>query len=154
MTNWCLASTGASTPWLALGSAILLIVAGVQLLRFARSRRSWMITGATLAALVAIAGLTLVPAPTLAASADGLGTACPTAAEAPATGVEVTLLNAATGLEAPVVILLGMDHLLDSENDLRLSEGERGDLRRDHTRMLYMGFTRAGQRLLVIRSGR
>ena len=66
----------------------------------------------------------------------------------------VTTLSAATGLEAPVVILLGMDHLLESENDLRLSDGERGDLRRDHTRMLYMGFTRAGQRLLVIRSGR
>lgn len=66
----------------------------------------------------------------------------------------VTTLNAATGLEAPVVILLGMDHLLESENDLRLSDGERGELRRDHTRMLYMGFTRAGQRLVVIRSGR
>ena len=66
----------------------------------------------------------------------------------------VTTLNAATGLEAPVVILLGMDHLLESENDLRLSDGERGDLRRDHTRLLYMGFTRAGQRLVVIRSGR
>lgn len=66
----------------------------------------------------------------------------------------VTTLNASTGLEAPVVILLGMDDLLDSENDLRLSEGERMDLRRDHTRMLYMGFTRAGQRLLVIRSAK
>ncbi|MES2923038.1 MAG: UvrD-helicase domain-containing protein [Verrucomicrobiota bacterium] len=66
----------------------------------------------------------------------------------------LTTLNAATGLEAPVVILLGMDHLLESEQDLRLSEGDRSDLRRDHTRMLYMGFTRAGQRLVVLRSGR
>ena len=65
----------------------------------------------------------------------------------------VTTLNAATGLEAPVVILLGMDHLLESEQDCGLSEDERGDLRRDHTRMLYMGFTRAGQRLVVLRSG-
>ena len=65
----------------------------------------------------------------------------------------VTTLNAATGLEAPVVILLGMDHLLESEQDIRLSAEERGDLRRDHTRMLYMGFTRAGQRLVVLRSG-
>jgi hypothetical protein len=64
-----------------------------------------------------------------------------------------TTLKAATGLEAPLVILLGMDHLLESEGDLRLSDGDRIDLRRDHTRMLYMGFTRAGQRLLVIRSG-
>lgn len=63
----------------------------------------------------------------------------------------VTTLNAGTGLEAPVVILLGMDYLLDKESDLRLSEEEKRDLRRDHTRMLYMGFTRAGQRLIVIR---
>jgi hypothetical protein len=66
----------------------------------------------------------------------------------------LTTLHAATGLEAPVVILLGMDHLLESERDLRLAEGDRADLRRDHTRMLYMGFTRAGQRLVVLRSGR
>ncbi|MGL4400331.1 MAG: UvrD-helicase domain-containing protein [Luteolibacter sp.] len=65
----------------------------------------------------------------------------------------VTTLAAATGLEAPVVILLGMDRLLESEKDTRLAEGERGDLRRDHTRMLYMGFTRAGQRLIILRSG-
>ena len=65
----------------------------------------------------------------------------------------VTTLNAATGLEAPVVVLLGMDHLLESEHDPRLSAEERNDLRRDHTRMLYMGFTRAGQRLVVLRSG-
>lgn len=66
----------------------------------------------------------------------------------------VTTLHAATGLEAPVVILLGMDSLLEAENDLRLSEDERRDLRRDHTRMLYMGFTRAGQRLVLLRSAR
>ena len=46
-----------------------------------------------------------------------------------------------------------MDRLLESEDDLRLSDDERRDLRRDHTRMLYMGFTRAGQRLIVLRSG-
>lgn len=64
----------------------------------------------------------------------------------------VTTLNAATGLEAPVVMLLGMDHLLEGEEDTRLSEEERRDLRLDHTRMLYMGFTRAGQRLIVLSS--
>ena len=65
----------------------------------------------------------------------------------------VTTLKAATGLEAPVVILLGMSSLLEAEEDLRLPEEERRDLRRDHTRMLYMGFTRAGQRLVVLRVG-
>jgi hypothetical protein len=65
----------------------------------------------------------------------------------------VTTLNAATGLEAPVVILLGIDALLESERDPRLSDEERSELRRDHTRQLYMGFTRAGQRLIVLRTG-
>jgi hypothetical protein len=50
--------------------------------------------------------------------------------------------------------LLGMDHLLECEDDPRLAEGERRELRRDHTRMLYMGFTRAGPRLVVLRSSR
>jgi hypothetical protein len=71
----------------------------------------------------------------------------------PAAFCTVTTLAAATGLEAPVVMLLGMDHLLEGEDDIRLSEEERRDLRRDHTRMLYMGFTRAGQRLVVLRTG-
>ena len=51
-----------------------------------------------------------------------------------------------------VVILLGMDHLLEAEGDLRLSDEERSELRRDHTRKLYMGFTRAGQRLVVLKT--
>jgi len=63
----------------------------------------------------------------------------------------VAALDAATGLEAPVVMLLGMDMLLESEADPRLSHEERAELRRDHTRKLYMGFTRAGQKLLVFR---
>jgi superfamily I DNA/RNA helicase len=65
----------------------------------------------------------------------------------------VTTLHAATGLEAPVVILLGISQLLESEDDLRMSADERRELRRDHTRMIYMGLTRAGQRLIVLRSG-
>ncbi len=71
----------------------------------------------------------------------------------PETFCAVTTLNAATGLEAAVVILLGMDFLLEKEEDTRLAPGERRDLRRDHTRMLYMAFTRAGQRLVVLRVG-
>jgi len=62
-------------------------------------------------------------------------------------------IDAATGLEAPVVILLGMDLLLAKENDPTLSVGEKADLRRDNTRKLYMAFTRAGQRLLITRTG-
>ncbi len=50
-----------------------------------------------------------------------------------------------TGLESPIVILLGIDSLLESENDPRLQPDERAELLRDHTRQLYMAFTRAGQ---------
>ncbi|MCW1884417.1 hypothetical protein OKA04_06715 [Luteolibacter flavescens] len=64
----------------------------------------------------------------------------------------VTTLNAATGLEAPVVMLLGMDALLEREGDPRLSAEESAELKNDATRQLYMGFTRAGQRLIVIRT--
>ncbi len=64
----------------------------------------------------------------------------------------VSGLNAATGLEAPVVFLLGMDRLLEEEADPRLSPEERAERIRDNTRKLYMGFTRAGQRLVVFRT--
>ena len=45
-----------------------------------------------------------------------------------------------------------MDHLLESESDPRLSQEERGGLSQNHTRILYKGFTRAGQRLIVLRT--
>ena len=63
----------------------------------------------------------------------------------------VVSLDAATGLEAPVVMLLGKDILLDAESDPRLSQEEKTALCRDNTRKLYMGFTRAGQRLVIFR---
>lgn len=58
-------------------------------------------------------------------------------------------LNSATGLERPIVILLGIDSLLEKENDPTLTEGERTELVRDHTRKIYMAITRAGQKLLI-----
>lgn len=66
----------------------------------------------------------------------------------------MTTLNAATGLEAPVVMLLGIDRLIEAEDDPRLGDDERAELRRDHTRQIYMGFTRAGRRLVVLRTMR
>lgn len=43
--------------------------------------------------------------------------------------------------------------LLGAEGDMRLSEEERWELRRNHTRKLCVGLTWTGQRLVVIRSG-
>lgn len=62
-------------------------------------------------------------------------------------------LNAATGLESPIVFLLGMRELYEQEQSLRLSEEERLELIRDNTRKLYMAITRAGQRLVITYAG-
>ena len=67
--------------------------------------------------------------------------------------VRVCSINAATGLEAPIVFLLGPARLLSEESSLRLHPEDRPDLLRDNTRKLYMAFTRAAQRLVLISSG-
>lgn len=62
-------------------------------------------------------------------------------------------LNAATGLESPIVFLVGMRELYEQEQSLRLSEEERLELIRDNTRKLCMAITRAGQRLVITYAG-
>lgn len=56
---------------------------------------------------------------------------------------------AATGLEAAVVFLLGVDGLFEKENDPRLDDAARAELAADHTRLLYMACTRAARRLVI-----
>jgi hypothetical protein len=63
--------------------------------------------------------------------------------------VRVCTLNAATGLESPIVFLCGVHGLYEQEQSLRLSDDERAELIRDNTRKLYMAITRAGQRLVL-----
>ena len=67
----------------------------------------------------------------------------------PETFAKLTTLNAATGLEASIVFLLGVDSLLDKENSPLLDEEERHDLIKENTRLLYMGFTRTAQKLII-----
>ncbi|MEY3896654.1 MAG: hypothetical protein RLZZ214_2174, partial [Verrucomicrobiota bacterium] len=64
----------------------------------------------------------------------------------------VSNLMAATGLEAAVVFLLGIDRLLEKEADPRLDESARAELAADHTRLLYMACTRAARRLVIFSS--
>lgn len=71
-----------------------------------------------------------------------------------ADAIRVCGLDAATGLEAPIVFVIGAAELLEAEDDLQLSPDQRSELRRDNTRRLYMAFTRAGQRLFVTWAGR
>lgn len=63
---------------------------------------------------------------------------------------QTSTLNAATGLEAPYIFLLGIDHLLDKENNPLLTPEEKTELITTHTRQLYMAFTRASQKLIIL----
>lgn len=68
---------------------------------------------------------------------------------APGKHIRVCTLNAATGLESPVVFVMGTHRMCEAEQSVRLSADERAELIRDNTRKLYMAFTRAGQRLAM-----
>ncbi|CAG0937034.1 Putative ATP-dependent DNA helicase YjcD [Thermoflexales bacterium] len=67
--------------------------------------------------------------------------------------IRVCTLNAATGLESPIVLLCGVQGLYEQEQSIRLSDDERAELIRDNTRKLYMAITRAGQRLVLMYVG-
>ena len=62
---------------------------------------------------------------------------------------QFSTLNAATGLEASVVFLLGIDSLLHKESSPLLVTDEQDDLITQNTRQLYMAFTRAAQKLII-----
>ena len=66
----------------------------------------------------------------------------------PGNYVRVTTLNAGTGLESPLVFLLGLHALFEEEHSLRLSDEEREQMLLENTRKIYMAITRAGQRLV------
>lgn len=63
--------------------------------------------------------------------------------------VKVSALDAATGLECPVVFLCGLDAILESERALGLEPSEREERIRDNTRRIYMGATRASAQLFL-----
>lgn len=67
----------------------------------------------------------------------------------PQNQLRICSLNAATGLESPIVFLMGAHELYEQEQSIRLSDEERVELIRDNTRKLYMAITRAGQRLVI-----
>lgn len=79
----------------------------------------------------------------------GAGTAVDPGQINPHNQVRVCSLNAATGLESPIVFLMGIHDLYEMEQSIRLSDEERAELIRDNTRKLYMACTRAGQRLVI-----
>ncbi|MBK8988384.1 MAG: UvrD-helicase domain-containing protein [Chloroflexi bacterium] len=81
--------------------------------------------------------------------AFGVGTAVDPGQTDPKNQIRVCSLNAATGLESPIVFLMGAHELYEQEQSIRLADEERAELIRDNTRKLYMAITRAGQRLVI-----
>ncbi|MGA7607204.1 MAG: 3'-5' exonuclease, partial [Anaerolineales bacterium] len=79
----------------------------------------------------------------------GDGTAIDPKDSAPGECIRVTTLNAGTGLESPVVFLVGLNRLFEREQSLRLSEEDAEQLILENTRKVYMAATRAGQRLVM-----
>ena len=69
-----------------------------------------------------------------------------------ADAVRTCTFDAATGLEASHVLVLGLRSIFEQEDDPMYAES-RPQRVLDNTRKAYMAFTRAGQRLLVIWSG-
>jgi len=67
--------------------------------------------------------------------------------------IRVCTLNAVTGLESPIVFLIGLNLLYEQEQSLRISDEERVELIRDNTRKIYMAITRAGQRVVITYCG-
>lgn len=66
--------------------------------------------------------------------------------------VRVSSLDAATGLEAPYVVIVELRGILEAEKNPTLNH-ERDQLVLDNSRKIFMAFTRAGYRLLLIWSG-
>jgi hypothetical protein len=71
--------------------------------------------------------------------------------KAEANAARLCSINAMTGLEAPIVFILGATDLLQIEQSLRLAPEERKEIVRDNTRKLFTAMTRASQRLVVFK---
>ncbi len=63
--------------------------------------------------------------------------------------IRVCTINTCTGLEAPVVIVGGLDTLFSTEADLALDESERIERIRAHTKKIFVALTRSSSRLLI-----
>lgn len=67
--------------------------------------------------------------------------------------VRVCTLNAATGLESPIVFLAGAQRIFEREGSPELDPESKAQARDEATRKFYMALTRAGWRLVVTSAG-
>ena len=72
----------------------------------------------------------------------------------PGNCIRVTTINAGTGLECPLVFVCGLNGLFEKEGSLKMGKGEKEERIKEHTKKLYMAFTRAGQRLVMTYVGK
>ena len=63
--------------------------------------------------------------------------------------IRVGSINAATGLEAPIVFLLGLDRIFEAEQDLQTDPADSSEQILRNTRKVYMALTRAMERLVI-----
>ena len=68
--------------------------------------------------------------------------------------LRMAYLNSATGLEAAIVFLIGVENLFLGDDVVGIGDDERLERREESARQLYMAMTRAGQRLVVVSSQR
>ena len=64
--------------------------------------------------------------------------------------VRVCSINATTGLEAPLVFILGLDRILEKEDSLQHDPEDRPELILRNTRKIYMALTRAMTNLVIL----
>ncbi len=105
--------------------------------------------------LILVAGRTLSAPAVVAHLRAKLGHAAAASVKDAAASAEsagVAHLMAATGLERPIVFLLGADDLAAEESDPTLSAEERAAKAHDYTRQIYVGLTRAMERLVIYSS--
>lgn len=68
--------------------------------------------------------------------------------------LRVAYVETATGLEASVVFLVGLENLLSPGRLPDVSEDAHAQIQEEHARKLYMAMTRAGQRLILVTAER
>lgn len=64
--------------------------------------------------------------------------------------MRITTIGACTGIEAPVVVLVGLDRLLEREEDLGLDQIAKEEMIKTNTKKVFVAITRAAQKLVVI----
>ncbi|MCD4753221.1 MAG: UvrD-helicase domain-containing protein [Anaerolineaceae bacterium] len=67
--------------------------------------------------------------------------------------LRITTINAGTGLESPIVFIMGIYQLFEQEQNIRISQEERDELIQENTKKIYMALTRAGNYVFITYRG-